>query len=79
MLLLSIYLEENKTEKDTCPVFTAALFRIAGTWKQPRCPSTNEWTKKLCCLYTTEYYSAVKRRAFDSVLIKGMNLEPNIQ
>ena len=78
--LLGIYPEETKTEKDTgIPLFIAALFTIARTRKQPRCPSTNEWTKKLCCLYTTEYYSAVKRRAFDSVLIKGMNLEPNIQ
>ena len=45
--LLDIYLEETKIEKDTCiPLFTAALFTIARTWKQPRCPSTDEWTKK---------------------------------
>ena len=46
--LLGIYLEEAKTEKDTCiPLFTAALFTIARTWKQPRCPSADEWIKKL--------------------------------
>ena len=58
--LLSIYPEETKTEKDTCPVFTAALFRIAGTWKQPRCPSTNEWIKNMWYIYTMEYYLAIK-------------------
>ena len=50
--LLGIYLEEVKTEKDTrSPMFTAALFTIARTWKQPRCPSTDEWIKKLCYIY----------------------------
>ena len=54
--LLSIYPEETKTEKDTCiPLFTAALFTIVKTWKQPRCPSTDEWIKKLWYLYTMEY------------------------
>ena len=51
--LLGIYPEETKTEKDTCiPLFTAALFKIARTWKQPRCPSTDEWIKKLWYIYT---------------------------
>ena len=77
---MDIHPGETITEKDTCtPVLTAALFTIIGSWKQPRCPSTNEWIKKLCCLYTTEYYSAIKRKAFDSVLIRGMNLQPIIQ
>ena len=59
--LLGIYLEESKTEKDTCtPLFTVALFTVARTWKQPRCPSTNEWIK-LWYIYTMEYYSAIKR------------------
>ena len=54
--LLGIYPEEMKTEKDTCtPVFTAALFTIARTWKQPRCPLTDEWIKKLWYVYTMEY------------------------
>ena len=77
---LGIYSEETKTEKDTCtPIFAAALFTIATTWKQPRCPSTDEWIKKLWYIYTMEYYSAIKRNAFESVLIRWMNLEPIIQ
>ena len=53
--------EETKIERDTCiPLFTAALFTIAGTWKQPRCPLTDEWIKKLWYIYTMEYYSAIK-------------------
>ena len=60
--LLGIYPEETKTEKDTCtPMFIAALFTIARTWKQPRCPSTDEWIKKLWYIYTVEYYSAIKK------------------
>ena len=78
--LLGIYPEETKTEKDTCtPMFTAALFTIARTWKQPRCPLTDEWVKKLWYIYTMEYYSAIKRNAFESVLMKWMNIEPIIQ
>ena len=57
-------------EKDTCtPVFFAALFTIAMTWKQPQCPSTDEWIKKLWYLYTMEYYSAIKRSTPESVLM----------
>ena len=78
--LLDIYPEQTKTEKDTCiPLFTASLFTVARTWKQPRCPSTDEWIKKLWCIYTIEYYSALKRNAFESVLMRWMNLEPAIQ
>ena len=63
--LLGIYPEETKTEKDTCiPVFNVALFTIARTCKQPKCPSTDEWIKKLWYIYTTEYYSAIKKNAF---------------
>ena len=59
--LLGIYPEETKTERDTCtPRFTAVLLTIARTWKQPRCPSTDEWIKKLWYIYTMEYYSAIK-------------------
>ena len=60
--LLGIYPEETKIEKDTCiPLFNAALFTISRTWKQPRCPSTDEWIKKLWYIYTMEYYySAIK-------------------
>ena len=78
--LLGIYPEETKIEKDTCiPLFTAAQFAIARTWKQPRCPSTDEWIKKLWYIYTMEYYSAIKRNSFESVLMSWMNLEPIIQ
>ena len=78
--LLGIYPEETKVERDTrIPLFIAALFTIARTWKQPRCPSTDEWIKKLWYIYTMEYYSAIKRNAFESVLMRWMNLEPIIQ
>ena len=78
--LIGIYPKETKTEKDTCtPMFIAALFTIAKTWKQPRCPSTDDWIKKLWYIYTMEYYSAIKRNAFESVLMRQMNLEPIIQ
>ena len=78
--LIGIYPEETKIEKDTCiPLFTAALFTIARTWKQPRCPLTDEWIKKLWYIYTMEYNSAIKRNAFESVLTGWMNLEPIIQ
>jgi len=78
--LLGIDPEEAKIEKDTCtPLFISALFTIARTWKQPRCPSTDEWIKKLWYIYTMEYYSAIKRNTFESVLMTWMNLEPIIQ
>ena len=60
-------------------MFTAALFTIARTWKQPRCPSTDEWIKKLWYIYIMEYYSAIKRNTFESVLMRWMNLESIIQ
>ena len=72
--------EETKIEKDTCiPLITAALFTITRIWKQPRCPSTDEWIKKLWYIYTKEYYSAMKRNTFESVLVRWTNLEPTIQ
>ena len=61
ILLLGLDPEETKIERDTCiPLFIAALFTIARTWKQLRCPSTNAWIKKLWYIYTMEYYSAIK-------------------
>ena len=60
-------------------MFTAALFTTARTWKQPRCPLADEWIKKLWYINTMEYYSAIKRNAFESVLTRWMNLEPIIQ
>ena len=61
------------------PVVHRALFTIARTWKQPRCPSTDEWIKKLWYIYTMEYYSAIKRNTFESVLMRWMKLETIIQ
>ena len=78
--LLGIHTEETRVERDTCiPVFTAALFTIARTWKQPRCPSADEGIMKLWYIYTMEYYSAIKKNTFESVLMRWMKLEPIIQ
>ena len=56
-------------------MFIAALFTITRTWKQPRCPSMDVWIKKMWYVYTMEYYSAMKKKAFESVLVRYMNLE----
>ena len=70
----------KKIERDTCsPMFTAALFTIARTWKQPRCPSADEWIRKLWYIYIMEYYSVIKKNVFESVLMRWMKLEPIIQ
>ena len=61
------------------PNVNAALFTIARTWKQPRCPLTDEWIKKLWFIYTLEYYSAKKGNKFESVELRWVNLEPVIQ
>ena len=64
--LLGIHPEKTKIDRDTCiPLFTATLFTIARTWKQPRCLLTDEWIKKLWYIYTMDYYSAIKRNTFD--------------
>ena len=74
--LLSRHTEETKIERDTCtPMFIAALFIITRTWKQPRCPSGDEWIRKLWYIYTREYYSAIKKNTFDSFLMRWMKLE----
>ena len=71
-----MYPEETKIEKDTCiPLFTAALFTIASTWKQSGCPSTDDWIKNLWYIYTMDYYSAIKRNTSESVLMRWMKLE----
>ena len=78
--LLGIHTEETRIERDTCtPMFITALLIIARTWKQPRCPSADEWIRKQWYMYTTEYYSAIKKNTFESVLIRWMKLEPIIQ
>ena len=74
--LLGIHTEETRIERDTCtPVFIAALFIIARTWKQPGCPSADEWIRRLWYIHTMEYYSAIERNPFESVLMRWMNLE----
>ena len=60
-------------------MFIAALFIIARTWKQPRCSSAEKWIRKLWYIYTMEYYSAIKKSAFESVLTRWMKLKPIIQ
>ena len=66
-----MYPEKIIIEKDTCtPKFIAALFTIARTWKQRRCPSTDEWIKKLWYIYTMEYYSAIKRNESESLVVR---------
>ena len=78
--LLAIHTEETRIERDTwTSMFIAALFIIARTWKQPRCPSADEWIRKLWCIYTMEYYSAIKKNTFESILMRWMKLELIIQ
>ena len=78
--LLDIHTEETRIERDTCtPMFFTALFTIARSWKQPRCPSADEWIRKLWYIYTMKYYSAIKKNAFESGLMRWMKLEPFIQ
>ena len=77
---LDIHTKETRSERDTCaPMFIAALFVIARTCKQPRCPSADKRIRKLWYIYTMEYYSAIKKNAFKSVLMRWMKLEPIIQ
>ena len=78
--LLGIHTEETRIKRDTCtPMFITALFIITRTWKQPRCPSADERIRKLWYIYTMEYYSAITKNAFESVLMRWMKLEPIIQ
>ena len=66
--------------RDTCTLmFITALFIIARTWKQPRCPSADEWIRKLWYIHTMEYYSVIKKNTFESVLMRWMKLEPITQ
>ena len=68
---MGIYPEKTIIEKDTCtPMFIAALFTIVRMWKQPRCPLTDKWIKKMWYLYTMEYYSPIKRNEFESVVVR---------
>ena len=77
---MGIYPGKTVLEKEVCtPVLTAVLFTIARTWKQPKCTLTDEWVKEIWYIYTVEYYSAIKRNEFESVLVRWMNPEPVIQ
>ena len=72
--------EETRIERDMCtPVLITALFTIARTWKQPRCPLADEWIRKLWHIYTMKYYSAIRKNAFESVLMRWLKLELIIQ
>ena len=71
--------EPELKETRVPPMFTVALFTIARTWKQPRCPLADKWIRKQWYIHTIEYYSAIKKNAFESVLMRWMKFEPIIQ
>ena len=74
--LLSICLNKTAIQDDTCLIiFIAALFTIANRWKQPKCPLTDEWIKKMCYTYTMEYYSAIKKNNVMPFVAAWMQLE----
>ena len=78
--LLDIYPEKTIIQRESCtPVFTAALFTISRTWKQPKCPTIYEWIKKMWYIYTMEYYSSIKRNEIGSFVEMWMGLESVIQ
>ena len=78
--LLGIHIKETRIERDTrTSMFITALFIIARTWKQPRCPSADEWIRELWYTYRMEYYSAINKNSFESVLMRWIKLEPIIQ
>ena len=80
MPLLGIYSEKTIIQKELCTtMFTAALFTIARTWKQPKCPSTDEWIKKMWYIYTMEYYSAIKQNEIELFVVRWMDLQSVIQ
>ena len=73
---LGIYTEETRIKRDTwTPMLIDALFTIPRKWKQPRCPLADEWIRKLWYIDTVEYYSAIKKNTFESVLMRWMKLE----
>ena len=78
--LLGIYPEKTIIQKVSCTrMFIAALFTISRTWKQPKCPSTDEWIKKIWHIYTMKYYSAIKRNEIELFVVRWMDVESVIQ
>ena len=78
--LLGIYPDKTAIQKDTCTLtFIAALLTTAKTWKQPKCPLTDEWIKKMWQIYTMEYYWAIKRNEIELFVVRWMDLETVIQ
>ena len=78
--LLGTYPEKTIIQKESCTtVYIAALFTIARTWKQPTCPLTDEWIKKMWHTYTMEYYSAIERNEIELFVVRWMDLETATQ
>ena len=78
--LLGIHTEETRTQRDMyTQMIITALFTIARTWKQPRCPSADKWIRKQWYIYTMEYYLAIEKNTLEFVLMRWMKLEPIIQ
>ena len=77
--LLGIHTEETRIERDMCTrMIITALFTIVRSWKQPRCPSADEWIRKQWYIYTVEYYLAMKKNTLECILMRWMKLEPII-
>ena len=78
--LLGIYPAKTIIQKESCTTMLfAALFTIARTWKPPKCPSTDEWIKKMWHIYTMEYFSAIKRNEMELFVVRWMGVEYVIQ
>ena len=80
IILLGIYPEKTIIQKEICTtMFIEALFTITRTWNPPKCPSTDEWIKKMWHVYKMEYYSAIKRNEIELFVVRWMDLESVIQ
>ena len=78
--LLGLYPGKTIIQKESCTtMFTAALFTIARTWKQPKCPSSDEWIKKMWHIYTMEYYSSIERNEIELFVVSWIDLESVLQ